>query len=142
MEIKLLRIFNILIKSTIIYSLILLFATLILGFIYGNFWYVIPVPIFSIFYCLNFSKFLKVENRTITYKDFEIISNFGRGKKIKYINNEVTLKVYEVKFCQNILEKVFNAGHIEFLDVGAEKHVVYGITNFNIRKQEIENSLK
>ena len=142
MKIKLCRIFNVFNKPTIIYSLILLFAALILGFVYSNFWYIILVPIFSIFYSLNYSKFLKVENRIITYKDFEITSNLGRGKKFKYINNEVSIKVDEVKFCQNIFEKIFNVGHIEFLEVGADKHTVYGITHFNIRKQEIENNLK
>ena len=142
MKIKLCRIFNIFNKPTIIYSSILLFGTLILGFVYSNFWYVILVPIFSIFYCLNYSKFLKVENHIITYKDFEITSNLGRGKKFKYINSEVAIKVDEVKFHQNIFEKVFNVGHIEFVEVGAIKHTIYGITHFNIRKQEIEDNLK
>ena len=142
MKIKLCRIFNVFNKATIIYSSILLFATLIFGFMYNNFWYVILVPIFSVFYCLNYSKFLKVENQTITYKDFEIIPNLGRGKEFKYINNEVTIKVDEIKFYQNIFEKVFNVGHIEFLEVGADKHTVYGITHFNARKQEIANNLK
>ena len=82
------------------------------------------------------------DSKSVTYKDFEITSNLGRGKKFKYINNEVSIKVDEVKFCQNIFEKIFNVGHIEFLEVGADKHTVYGITHFNIRKQEIENNLK
>ena len=142
MKIKLCRIFNVFNKATIIYSLILLFATLIFGFIYNNFWYVILVPFFSVLYCLNYSKFLKVENQAITYKDFEIFPTLGRGKDFKYINNEVTIKVDEVKFHQNIFEKVFNAGHIEFAEDGGTKHTIYGITHFNISKQEIENNLK
>lgn len=142
MKIKLCRIFNIFNKTTIIYSLILLFATLILGFIYNNFLYVILVPIFSIFYCFNYSKFLKVENRTITYKNFEILSNIGRGKRFKYISNEVTVKVSKIEFHQNIVEKILNVGHIRFAEADAAKHTIYGITHFNIGKQEIQNNLK
>ena len=87
MKIKLCRIFNVFNKNTVVYSVVFLFATLIVGFVYNNFWYVLLVPVFSVLYCLNFSKFLKVENKTITYKDFQILSNLGRGRSFKYISN-------------------------------------------------------
>ena len=143
MKIKLCRIFNVFSKNTVVYSVILLFATLIVGFVYNKFWYVLLVPVFGILYSFNFSKFLKVENKTITYKDFQILSNLGRGRSFKYISNEITVKVSKIEFKQNVIEKIFNVGHINFVEEESLcKHSVYGITHFNIRKQEIENNLK
>ncbi len=143
MKIKLCRIFNVFNKKTIIYSLILLFATLILGFVYNNFWYVLLVPTFSALYCFNYTKFTKIEYNSIIYKDFEILSNRGKGKTFKSISNEITVKVSQVEFKQNIIEKIFNTGHINFIDEeNSCKHTIYGITRFNTKKFEIEQHLK
>ncbi len=142
MNIRLCRLFNIFNKTTVVYSLILLSATLILGFIYNNFWSVLGVPFFSVLYCFNYSKFLKINRQTIAYRDFEIFSNLGRGKSYKYIHNEIIINVSKIEFHQNFIEKIFNVGHMEIIDDSLSKHTLYGITHFNVRKQEIDNYLK
>ena len=144
MKIKLCRIFNLFNNIIIIYTAMLLLITLIFGFIYNNFWNVLIVPVFSTLYCFNYTKFLKIENSYITYKDFEIISNRGKGKTFKFISNEITVKASQVEFKQNIIEKIFNAGHINFInEEDSRKHIIYGITRFDdINKFQIEKQLK
>lgn len=116
--------------------------TLIFGFVYNNFLYVFLVPIFCVIYSFNFTKFLKIDIQTISYKDFKILSNLGKGIKYKYIYNDITIRVVKIGYYQNIVEKFLNVGHIEFTDDNENEHTIYGITHFNVRKQEIENSLK
>lgn len=143
MRIKLCRIFNLFNKPTIIYSSLLLIAVLILSIVYKNFYYLFIIPVFSIFYCYNYSSFLIIENQSITYKDFQVLGNRGKGKDYKYIYSKVTIEVESVKFCQNIFEKLFNAGHIQFIEKETLiKHNVYGITCFDKTKQEISWFIK
>ena len=143
MKIKLCRIFNLLNKPTIIYSSLLLIAVLILSIMYKNFYYLFIVPAFSICYCYNYSSFLNIESQRVTYKDFQILGNRGKGKGFKYIDNKVTIEIENIIFCQNVFEKVFNAGHIQFIEKGnLFKHTIYGITHFDIRKQEISKYFK
>lgn len=138
MKIKLCRFFNLFNKPTIIYSSLLLIAVLILSIIYKNFYYLFIVPAFSICYCYNYSSYLNIESQRVTYKDFQILGKRGKGKDFKYIDNKVTIEVENIIFCQNVFEKVFNAGHIQFIEKGnLFKHTIYGITHFDIRKQEI-----
>ncbi len=143
MKIKLCRIFNLLNKPTIIYSSLLLIAVLILSIMYKNFYYLFIVPAFSICYCYNYSSFLNIESQRVTYKDFQILGNRGKGKGFKYIDNKVTIEIENIIFCQNGFEKVFDAGHIQFIEKGnLFKHTIYGITLFDIRKQEISKYFK
>ena len=76
MKIKLCRIFNIFNKHTMIYSSLLLFIVLLIGLLYKNFYYLFSVPVFSVCYCYNYSKFLNIEkNETFRLKfvlDFEL----------------------------------------------------------------------
>lgn len=143
MKIKLYRIFNLFNKPTIIYSSLLLIAVLILCILHKNFYYLFIVPIFSICYCYNYSSFLNIENQSVTYKDFQILGNRGRGKDFKYLYSETTIEIESIKFCQNIFEKLFNAGHIQFIEKETFfKHNIYGITHFDKRKQEIREFIK
>lgn len=143
MKIKLCRVFNLFNKPTIIYSLLLLLIVMIIGIIYENLYYLLIVPAFGVLYCYNYSSFLNIENRRVTYRDFQIIGNIGKGMDFKYIYSETTIEIESIKFCQNVFEKIFNAGHIQFIEKGnLFKHTIYGITHFDIRKQEISEFFK
>ena len=143
MKIKLCRIFNIFNKHTIFYSSLLLFIVLIIGLLYKSFYYLLLVPVFSVCYCYNYSKFLNIENRKVTYKDFQIIRNIGKGETFKYINSITTIEIENIKFCQNIFEKLFNVGHIQIIEKETLfQHNIYGITHFDKRKQQIGELLK
>ena len=143
MKIKLCRIFNIFNKHTIIYSSLLLLIVFIIGLLYKNFYYLFFVPVFSVCYCYNYSKFLNIENGKVTYKDFQIIGNIGKGKMFKYINSITTIEIENIKFYQNIFEKVFNVGHIQIIEKETLfRHNIYGITHFDKRKQQIGKLLK
>ena len=143
MKIKLCRIFNLLNKPTIIYSSLLLIAVLILSIMYKNFYYLFIVPAFSICYCYNYSSFLNVESQRVTYKDFQILGNRGKGKDFKYIDNKVTIEIENIKFRQNVFEKVFNVGHIYIIEKETLfQHNIYGITHFDKKKQQIVELFK
>lgn len=138
MKIKLCRIFNIFNKHTIIYSSLLLFIVLIISLLYRSFYYLFLVPVFSVCYCYNYSKFLHIENQRVTYKDFKILGNRGKGKDFKYIDNKVTIEIENIKFRQNVFEKVFNVGHIYIIEKETLfQHNIYGITHFDKKNNKL-----
>ena len=66
-----------------------------------------------------------------------------KEKVLNILDNKVTIEIENIIFCQNGFEKVFNAGHIQFIEKGnLFKHTIYGITLFDIRKQEISKYFK
>ncbi len=83
---------------------------------------------------------MNIESQRVTYKDFQILGNRGKGKDFKYIDNKVTIEIENIIFCQNVFEKIFNAGHIEFIEKGnLFKHTIYRITHSPL---SIEKSLQ
>lgn len=150
MTIKLRKVYNLCRPKTV---LLLLLAVVAVGIEYwfgGVFWLAFAVPIICFVSCANHSKVLNVEGQSVKYRVHRR-RYIGRKRmpsgryrnEYDYVYRDAVGKAETVEFCQNIIEKIFNAGHIRFIEDGTtNKHSVYGITNFDKTKQEIERIFK
>ena len=153
MKIDLRKIFNLL-RPKIVLLLLLSILLIVIGVVVGYGESIILGILTAIFALVSglfpYSKFLKVDGEGIKYRVFRRrFVGYGVGlhgehhKKYEDVYREAVGKIETVEFRQNIIEKIFNAGHLNFIEDGTtNKHSVYGITNFDKRKQEIERIFK
>jgi len=150
MTIELRKIFNLFRPKTLLILLAEVLVVVAVCYLEGTFSGAIIVPA-TILLCISpHSKVLTVEGQTVKYRVHRRrYIGRKRGWNGKYYNEyenvyrEVVGKAETVELRQNIIEKIFNAGHIRFVEDGTtNKRSVYGITNFNKRKQEIERIFK
>lgn len=102
-------------------------------------------------------KGLNFEGRTLKYQEYryhrpaydDIDTDFGKPKffigRVHLRSFEVVMEIEKMDFRQNVIEKLFNTGHIRFegkTGVGnlktTKKATIYGITKFDTQKEEIE----
>lgn len=148
--IKLRRVFNLCRPKILLILLAEVLGVVAACYLEGTFSGVIIVPV-TIILCISpHSKVLTVEGQTVKYRVHRRrYVGRKRGWNGEYYNEyenvyrEVVGKAETVEFRQNIIEKIFNVGHIRFIEDGTtNKRSVYGITNFDKRKQEIERIFK
>ena len=142
MTIELRRVFNLLRPKELL-SLLIEVLVLALGcyqarLVWGMF-FALVLPFWNF---LPYSKILTVEPQIVKYEFHRRVGRrYGRG--LRYVRWEAGGRPETVEFRQNIIEKIFNAGHIRFIEVGtSRKRSVYGITNFDKTKQDIERIFK
>lgn len=150
MTVKLRKSFNVCRPKTVLLSLLVIVILILEIYLADKFWAVIMLPVIWINGSANHSRVLNVEGQSVKYrvhrKRLAKVWRTPNGRRIReydYIYREVVGKAETVEFRQNIIEKIFNAGHIKFIEDGTtKKHSVYGITNFDKTKQEIERIFK
>ena len=142
MTIELRKVFNLLRPTELLLLLMEVLVVVLACYRERFVWGIFIVPILPFGHCIRYSKTLTVEPQIIKYKFYRKMRRSNRpGWQHVYL--EAGGRPETVEFRQNIIEKIFNAGHIRFVEVGtSRKRSVYGITNFDETKQKIERVLK